>query len=119
MKSTDIEALVDESLSGPRTVYANHVPNPREYIESIRLRFIEKRITPFARPVVIESHVSQRVGIPEGDHTVYFVTDDDPQSVFFDPKTNLFGCAWGPEQASGRYIDLGFRSIDVLEMASA
>jgi hypothetical protein len=119
MNPTEIDALVEQSLAGLRSVYVHHVPDPQSYVESIRLRFIEKRVSATPRFVVIEPHISHLVSLPPGEHQFYFVTDDDPQSVFFDPNCNLFGCAWGPELPSLRYVDLGFRSKDVLEMASA
>ena len=93
--------------------------NPVEYVAAIHSRFLAKRIQPIRRSVVIEPHVADRLGLPVGDHPVYFVSEDDPQSVFYDPATNLFGCAWGPQLPDLRYVDLGFRSEDVLEMASA
>jgi len=49
---------------------------------------------------------------------VYFVTDDDMQSVFYDPASESFGAALGPDEDTGQYIDLGFRSDDVLAMAA-
>ena len=119
MNSDEIDALVEQSLAGPRSVYVGHVPDPEQHVEGIRSRFLAHRVVPVARAVLIEPHVSLLLGLREGEHTVYFVTDDEPQSVFLDPATNLFGCAWGPEAHTLRYVDLGFRSEDVLEVASA
>ena len=119
MSPATIATLVEESLAGPRSVYVHHVTDPAAYLEAVRSRFIATRITPSARAVHIEQHVSFMLGLPEGDHVVYFVSEDEPQSVFFDPKTESFGCAWGPESETNRYVDLGVRSSDVLEMASA
>jgi hypothetical protein len=58
------------------------------------------------------------VDLPAGMHKVYFVTDDDMQSVFYDPASESFGAALGPDEDTGQYIDLGFRSDDVLAMAA-
>lgn len=119
MNAASISSLVDKSLAGPREIYTAQASDPAEYVSSIKMRFVEKRIAPKVGMVLIERHVMHLLGLPEGEHVVYFVTMDDPQSVFFDPNTNSFGCAWGPDSESGRFVDLGFRSADVLAMASA
>ncbi|MES2386095.1 MAG: hypothetical protein V4593_16220 [Pseudomonadota bacterium] len=119
MSPASISALVEESLLGPREVYGHEAAEGAAHVSSIRTRFVERRIMPELRPVFVEAHITHLVGLPEGEHVVYFVTQDDPQSVFFDPHTESFGCAWGPEAGSGRFVDLGFRSFDVLAMASA
>jgi hypothetical protein len=53
-----------------------------------------------------------------GDYVVWFITKNSPQSVFFDESSGLFGCCWGPDQDSGEYADLGYRSDDPVEMFS-
>lgn len=116
-------ALVDElvavSLNGERSVYARHVPDPQEYVESIHRRFVSQRIVPALRDITIQPHVAGLLGLPAGTHSVYFVSDGSPLSVFYAPFHKLFGAAWGPDAETGEFLDLGFRSTDVLEMASA
>jgi hypothetical protein len=119
MNAAHIDEVVSKSLTGERSVYVHHVPDPERYVESIRQRFLEKRIVPVLRAVPIQPHVVHLVDLPAGTHMVYFVTEDDPQSVFYDPSSESFGAAWGPDESTGQYIDLGFRSGDVLAMAAA
>ena len=51
-----------------------------------------------------------------GNYAVLLVVKDDPQSVFFDPNTGLYGACWGPDIYTGETIDLGFRSDNPAEM---
>jgi hypothetical protein len=37
------------------------------------------------------------------------------QRIFFDESANAFGVAWGPDDKSGDYIDLGFRTDDPID----
>jgi hypothetical protein len=119
MDTVSLSELVERSLAGPREVFIPSGVEASAYVDGILSRFLSGRIAPDSRSVQVRSHIVHLVGLPEGEHTVYFVTDDDPQSVFYDPHSGSFGCAWGPDAESGRYVDLGFRSFDVLAMAAA
>ena len=118
MKLTDIEQLVDSSLGGSRSVYIGHVSDPSAYLAELESRFRAHRIAPELQVVTLEREVMEPQ-LASGPRTVYFVCRSEPQSVFFDPETQSFGSAWGPELPDLKYIDLGFRSKDVLEMFSA
>lgn len=76
-------------------------------------------IEPALRTVIVEPHIVHLVDLPAGTHMVYFVTEDNPLSVFYDPSSESFGAAWGPDESTGQYLDLGFRSDDVLDIAAA
>jgi hypothetical protein len=118
MQPADIDQLVDSSLSGTRSVYTGHVPDSSALLTELESAFRLHRIPPELQIVILEREVVEPHLIP-GPRTVYFVCRSDPHSVFFDPETQSFGCAWGPELPDLKYIDLGFRSKDVLEMLSA
>lgn len=119
MELAFLERRIELSLCGERSVYVRQaVKDPSEYISRVRQRFESERIKPMLRTVALERDVASLDRL-SGDYSVYFVTEGDPLSVFFDPISNCFGAAWGPELGTGRYVDLGFRSDDVLEMASA
>jgi hypothetical protein len=113
----EIAQLVDQSLAESRD-FAPFDWNSA-HGDDVRAQFLSERIVPELREVKVEAHVALLIGLAEGKHSVYFVTDSDPQSVFYDPHTKSFGSAWGPEKTSGEYVDLGFRSADVLAMAVA
>ena len=119
MNPTLVDELVAASLNGERSVYAHHVPDPKEYVESIHRRFLSQRIVPTLRAITIQPYVAGLLELPVGTHSVYFVSEGSPHNVFYDPFHKSFGAAWGPDAETGEYLDLGFRSADVLEMASA
>jgi hypothetical protein len=116
MTAAEVDALVDASLCGGRTVYTGGITDPERYVADLEAQFRAERITPELRSVFVERAV---LNLLPGERRVYFVSDSDPHSVFFDPQTRSFGCAWGPQVSDLKYIDLGFRSVDVLEMLSA
>lgn len=118
MNTAALEALVLLSLDGPRSVHTGHVANPAAYIEDLRRKFLEGRVEGESETVFLERPAIGVIDAP-GPRQVYMVCRSDPQSVFWDPATRSFGCAWGPELPALRYIDLGFRSKDVLEMLAA
>ena len=118
MKPADIDALVNASLEGPRSVHTGHVGDPKSYVAKIEAEFCAKRVPPELEVVVLEREVAEPRLSP-GLRDVYMICRSDPQSVFFDPETMSFGCAWGPQLPDMKYVDLGFRSQDVLEMLSA
>ena len=99
-------------------MHTGHVADPAAYIASLRAKFLEHRVAAEPETVFLERPA---VGVSDtpGQRQVYMVCRSEPQSVFWDPVTKNFGCAWGPELPELRYIDLGFRSQDVLEMLSA
>ena len=59
---------------------------------------------------------AKNLNVAAGECWVWFVTQDDPQSIFFDEVSGLFGCCWGPDNETGGYTDLGYRSQDPVEM---
>ena len=118
MTPHEIDARVETSLAGTRGVHTGHVADTAEYIAELDRKFRAARVFPELGCVVLEREVYGLEASP-GEHTVFFVCRCDPQSVFFDPKTQSFGCAWGPELPDLKYVDLGFRSQDVLEMLAA
>jgi hypothetical protein len=118
MEADEIDQLVDFSLGGTRSVHVGHVQDATAYICALESAFRTNRIAPESQVVYLERTVDEPPLAP-GPRRVYIVCRSDPNSVFFDPDTQSFGCAWGPELPDLRYIDLGFRSYDVLEMLSA
>jgi hypothetical protein len=95
MQPIDIDRLVDDSLAGNRSVFVGHVPDPSQYIASLESTFRAQRVAPEPQEVIVEHEVSEPRLFP-GRRIVYFVCRADPHSVFFDPQTQSFGCAWGP-----------------------
>lgn len=69
--------------------------------------------------VTLAAYRAPHVGLTPGEHRVWLVVKDDPQSVFYDCATQKFGACWGPDRDTGELIDLGFRSHDPLEMYTA
>lgn len=85
-------------------------PDARREFENARLPL------PMPEKMTIDSFHANNLRVAEGERWVWFVTRGDPQSVFFDEESGLFGCCWGPDKVSGGYTDLGFRSQDPVEM---
>lgn len=77
-----------------------------------------KACLPTALPgiVYVDEFHAGNLGVQPGPRDVWFVTKDDPQSVFFDELTGLFGACWGPGREDSAYEDIGFRSEDPVEM---
>ena len=119
MNAAYVDEVVSKSLAGERSLYVSHVADPEQYVQSIHQHFLDKRIVPALRTIIIQPHIVHLVDLPAGTHTVYFVTEDNPLSVFYDPSSESFGAAWGPDESTGQYLDLGFRSDDVLDIAAA
>jgi hypothetical protein len=118
MNAHEVDALVEASLAGARSVHTGHVTDAAAYVAELDRKFRAARVFPEPGNVVLERE-AYGLGASPGEHAVFFVCRSDPQSVFFDPKSRSFGCAWGPDLPDLKYIDLGFRSQDVLEMLSA
>ena len=118
MQPSEVDRLVESSLAGSRSVFTGHVADPGAYLAELESTFRADRIAPDLQVVILEREVVEP-RLMRGTRTVYFVSRGEPHSVFFDPETQSFGCAWGPALPDGKYIDLGFRSEDVLEMLSA
>jgi hypothetical protein len=118
MNPHEVDALVEASLAGARSVHTGHVADAAAYVAELDGKFRAARVFPEPARVVLERD-SYGLEASPGEHAVFFVCRSEPRSVFFDPKSQSFGCAWGPELPDLKYIDLGFRSQDVLEMLSA
>ena len=88
-----------------------------EYSELDCKRFKEAcLLTPEKDWISVDSFHAKNLNISAGTHLVWFITRMDPQSVFWDEHSGLFGTCWGPDPKSGNYEDLGFRSDDPLRM---
>ena len=111
--------MVDASLLRKRDVFVPNTESVDDYVARVEARFKAHRVRPTLRAVAVPDHVAAFVGGPAGARLVYFVTDDDPQSVFYDESTRSFGSAWDPEKESGAYMDIGQRSPDPLAMVFA
>lgn len=72
--------------------------------------------TPVSGVVTVDAFHARNLELDEGHRAVWFITQSDPQSVFFDIGSGRFGTCWGPERGTGIYQDLGFRSDDPVEM---
>ena len=66
--------------------------------------------------VFVDEPQARFLGRPPGNYEVWLVMKDDPQSVFYDPVSRLFGACWGPDIVTGRFVDLAVRSANPLEM---
>jgi hypothetical protein len=84
--------------------------------QEIQLFKLACQLPPASGLVSINEFHAKNLNLQPGEHQVWFVTKGDPQSVFFDETTGLFGSCWGPDLDNGLYDDLGYRSIDPVEM---
>src|SRR5687767_12132616 len=81
-----------------------------------RERFLSARLeTPIRGVITTDDFHAKNLGTRAGKHEVWFVTMNEPQSVFFDESVGLFGSCWGPA-AAGEYENIGYRSGDPIEM---
>lgn len=81
------------------------------------IRFVNASLDePVQQAVLLEEFRASAFGLTGGIRQVWFVVRDDPQSVFYDLQTGSFGACWGPDAATGRYVDLGFRDENPFEM---
>jgi hypothetical protein len=84
-------------------------------IEQVRNQFVSSLIPPEHGAVQVELHTAQILHIEPGAIQVWFLTSQETQRVFFEERSGLFGVAWGPDSATGNYVDLGFRTDDPLD----
>lgn len=84
-------------------------------IEQARGQFDLSLITPEQGTVEVEAHMAQILNIEHGALRVWFLTSPQTQRVFLDERRKLFGVAWGPDSATGKYLDLGFRTDDPID----
>jgi hypothetical protein len=84
-------------------------------IEQARSQFALILIPPEQGGIEVGPDVSEILNIEHGTLWVWFLTSPQTQRVFFDECRNLFGVAWGPDSATGKYLDLGFRTDDPID----
>jgi hypothetical protein len=94
-----IEAAVARSIEAETVVRS-----PSELYEGLRARFIAKRIAPQAREAFIHFSASMEPSSTGPTKLVVFLTDEDPQSVIYDPAEGSFGVAWGPTNDKVQYF---------------
>lgn len=74
-------------------------------------------LDPLPGSVHVDEFNARNLGTTHGNHHVWFITSvEGPQAVFLDEGSGQFGACWGPDSATGCYIDIGFRSADPVEM---
>lgn len=74
-------------------------------------------LNPLPGLVHVDEFNARNLDTTLGDHLAWIVTSvDGPQAVFFDEASGQFGACWGPDRATGGYVDIGFRSADPVEM---
>lgn len=84
-------------------------------LETVHAKFAAASIQPEQGVVEVEPHLATVLNIEVGPHTVWFVTAPSTQRVFFEEPSSMFGVAWGPDSATGKYVDLGFRTGDPID----
>lgn len=84
-------------------------------LDEARRAFDSSLITPEIGSVEIEPHIAGILNVDPGMRQVWFVTASNTQRVFYDEETRAFGVAWGPDSATGNYVDLGFRTEDPID----
>lgn len=75
-----------------------------------------RRVVPLPCVVYVDEFCARNLASTEGEHLAWLITEDDPQSVFFDEATGQFGVCWGPAAGTNEYKDIGFRSGDPVDM---
>lgn len=84
-------------------------------IQRARAEFESSLVAPEVGTVEIEHHTASILNVEAGIRRVWFLTEPTTQRVFLDEDTGTFGVAWGPDSATGRYVDLGFRTDDPID----
>jgi hypothetical protein len=85
--------------------------------EADRQRFLSALLPqPIAQEVAIDRFQTSGLVQSQEKHPVWLVARNGPQTVFYDEKSGLFGCCWGPDRDTGEYKDLGFCGGDPVAM---
>jgi hypothetical protein len=84
-------------------------------LQKVHAEFNSSLIEPTTDFIEVEPHVAEILNIESGSRQVWFVTEATTQRVFLDEPLDSFGVAWGPDAATGKYIDLGFRTEDPID----
>ena len=84
-------------------------------MQKVHVEFNASLIAPEPGWIEIESHTASILNIEEGSRMVWFVTGPKTQRVFLDECLGAFGVAWGPDSATGKYVDLGLRTSDPID----
>lgn len=122
MNADAVAALVEQALLTAEPNWAacaSDDPTTRSAYAADQLRkFREEQLFP---PALESVHLDENIarGMPAGWREVWFVTRGQPQSVFYEEETQLFGVAWGPIGKDSWYMDLGFRDTDPLDLRNA
>ncbi len=95
-----VDAAIDRSLACESSL--QHDMKPGRF-EELFESFAANRKTPELREIYAQAFWQDTNPRP-GKIAVYFVTDQDPQSVIFDPSSGEFGVAWGPLEDGGAYF---------------
>jgi hypothetical protein len=84
-------------------------------IQRAREDFDSSLISPVADSVEVDQPIAEVLNVEPGTRAVWFITKHATQRVFVDDSSGLFGVAWGPDAATGKYSDLGIRSDDPID----
>jgi hypothetical protein len=84
-------------------------------LQNVHAEFEQSLIEPEEGVVEVEPHIAAILSVEAGPHAVWFVTAPSAQRLFFDERSEKFGVAWGPDSATGKHVDLGFRTGDPID----
>jgi hypothetical protein len=84
-------------------------------IQKARAEFDSSLVAPEVGTIEIERHTAAILSVEAGMRRVWFLTKPTTQRVFLDEGAGTFGVAWGPDSATGNYVDLGFRTEDPID----
>jgi hypothetical protein len=113
--SQDILEFISISLSESTRQWIPGKENDAAAIKNTFTEFQSSRIHPELGIIDVEPHIAEVLHIKPGEYRVWFITSPTTQRVFFDEKKNAFGVAWGPNNVTGKYIDLGIRTNDAID----
>ena len=115
MTPLEINARVTQALAASTRGWVPGGEGDPLALRKVHERFKEARFFPEPNSVTIEWTLEHVGGSCGSILPVWFITSGQPQRVFYDERTSLFGVAWGPDAQTSLYADLGFRTGDPID----
>jgi hypothetical protein len=112
---SDVEKIVSAARASSSRQWVPGADGDPRAIQKACADFDLSRVAPEAGFVLVEEHLAPVLGTSAGPHRVWFITGLASQRVFLDEETGKFGLAWGPDSVTGNYVDLGFRTDDLID----
>lgn len=117
MNSDELQRFVGDCIRRSKLSFVpSWIGDAESYTEGARASLIGALTKPYQAEVFVDDVHAHRYETAPGAAMVWIVAEQEPKRLCFDPRDRLFHLAFGPVVPSGKWVDVGHRDKNILDV---